>query len=338
VFLEYSTFVWEFIVTQEYLRQFSCVVANASGEGLEFNQFKVQFTIRRGDFQTPNSCDVRIFNLSDKTANMIGQNEYTQLAISAGYEGNFALIFRGTIKQFRLGRINQLDSYVDITAADGDEAYNFAPVIQSVPAGNNQASLADVLFGAISKNFPITKGYLPNLPSNQLIRGRVMYGLCRDEYRDFAWTNNCKWSIQDGAVTMIPYTSYIANTGEVPIISVSTGLIGVPEQTQQGISIRTLLNPNYKIGQLVQLTAGVNTFRRSLDLKSLVPNQLTAEQVQTSADGLYYIMIANHSGDTRGTDWYTTMTCLSVDSTITSNHALNALIAGSAESIQRYGQ
>lgn len=324
-------------MAQEYLRQFSCVVAKASGEGLEFNQFKVHFTTRRGDFQTPNSADVRLFNLSDQTAKKIAQNEFTQLSISAGYEGNFALIFQGTIKQFRLGRINQLDSYVDITAADGDRAYNFASVLVSIPAGNGQKTIADVLLGAMSK-YGVTQGYLPTLPSNGLIRGRVLYGMVRDEYRDFAWTNNCKWSIQDGAVTVIPYTSYIANSGSIPIISVSTGLIGVPEQTQQGISIRTLLNPTYKIGQLIQLTAGVNTFRRSLDLPSQAQNQTTALQAQTSADGLYYVMVATHSGDTRGDEWYTNLICLSVDSTITSQDSLSALVAGTADSILRYGQ
>jgi hypothetical protein len=323
-------------MTQQYLRQFSCVVASSSGQGLEFNQFKVEFTIKRGDFQTPNSCDVRIYNLSDKTANLIGQKEYTQLAISAGYEGNFALIFQGTIKQFRLGRINQLDSYVDITAADGDEAYNFAPILTSVPSGTNQTGLAGILLGAMSK-YGVTTNYAPTLPSNQLIRGRVMYGMCRDEYRDFAWTNNCKFSLQDNKVTLIPYVSYIAG-GQIPVISVSTGLIGVPEQTQQGINIRTLLNPTYKIGQLIQLTSGVNTFRRSLDLPSTVSNQATALQVQTSADGLYYVMVANHKGNTRGNDWYTDMVCLSVDSTITSADALKALVAGNAASVLRYGQ
>jgi hypothetical protein len=324
-------------MTEQYLRKFSCVVARSSGEGLEFADFKVEFSVRRGDFQTPNSCDVRIFNLSDKTANLIGQKEFTQLSLSAGYEGNISLLFQGTIKQFRLGRINQLDSYVDITAADGDEAYNFAPVLTSIPAGTKQAGIADVLMSAMKK-FGVTQGYLPALPSNQLIRGRVMYGMCRDEYRDFSWQNNCKWSIQDNAVTMIPYTSYIASGGAVPIISVSTGLIGVPEQTQQGISIRTLLNPKYKIGQLIQLTAGVNTFRRSLDLPSQVQNQQTALQVQTSADGLYYVMVANHKGDTRGNEWYTEMVCLSVDATLTSIDPAKALIAQNADTVSRYGQ
>lgn len=330
-------------MTTQYLRQLSCVVANEAGEGIEFGNFHVQFQTRRGDFQTPNSCDVRIFNLAPATANKISGLEFTQLQVSVGYAGTGGvpsapiLIFRGTIKQFRKGRVNQLDSYVDITAADGDEAYNFAPVFVSVPASNSQSGIQAALLQAMQP-YGVTQGYLPNLPQSGLVRGRVLFGMCRDEYRDFAWTNNCKWSIQDGASTLIPYTSYVATGTAIPIISVSTGLIGVPEQTQQGITIKTLMNPAFKVGQLVQLTAGVNTFRRSLDINAQSDNQALALQVQTSADGLYYVMTANHTGDTRGQSWYTDLTCLSVDSTITQEDTLSVLVAQSAGSISRYGQ
>jgi hypothetical protein len=36
------------------------------------------------------------------------------------------MILRRVIAQARIGRENQTDSYVDFTAADGDEAYNFS--------------------------------------------------------------------------------------------------------------------------------------------------------------------------------------------------------------------
>jgi hypothetical protein len=76
--------------------------------------------------QTPNSADVRIYNVADSTAERI-KNEFTQVVIQAGYQANFGLVFRGTIKQIRKGREDAKDTYVDITAADGDAAYNFSP-------------------------------------------------------------------------------------------------------------------------------------------------------------------------------------------------------------------
>src|SRR5258708_3844941 len=104
-------------MSDQYDRQLSVIVATDSGPGKEFSDFRCKFQVRRGDFQTPNSCDLRIYNLSKATQNLIGGKEFTQVSIKAGYPGNFGLIFKGSIKQFRKGRVDQKDSYVEITAA-----------------------------------------------------------------------------------------------------------------------------------------------------------------------------------------------------------------------------
>jgi hypothetical protein len=328
--------------SQQYLRQLSVVVAKADGEGLEFQDFRCVFQIRRGDYQTPNSCDVRIWNLSTHTQNTIAQKEFTTLSISAGYQGSFGLIFQGSIKQFRKGRVDQKDSYVDITAADGDEAFNFAPVFQSASAGTEPSAIARLLLQAFQGhgfNQQITAGYQPNFSQNGCIRGRVFYGMARDELRDFAWAQNCKWSIQDGALTFIPFTSYIPSS-QVPVISPSSGLIGVPEQTQQGVKVRVLLNPNMKVGQTIKIedtTINQLRFGLSADKATQINNSnANAFLNTTNASGLYYVMVANHTGDSRGNDWYTDMVCLAVDATIPPDSAPDALFSLGAQSIPRY--
>jgi hypothetical protein len=329
-------------MTQQYLRQISLVVADATGNGFDFSTFWVSFNVRRGDNQTPNSLDVRIYNVKPETINLISQNEFSRVSLSAGYPDNTGLLFQGNIKQFRSGRVNQLDSYVDITAADSDQAYNYAYVSQTVPnPGPKPSSIAAAIQGSLAKfSGPqaITKGYAPIFVPNTCVRGRVLYGMARDEARDFAAQNNCKWSLQDGALTFIPWNSYIPS-GDVPNISVSTGLLGVPEQTQQGIEIQTLLNPTYKVGQLIKLDSNINKFRFGLDSTSQINNLALSLQNQTNQQGLYYVMVANHSGDTRGEDWTTHMTCLSVDATLVDKEQANALYftLPSESVIQRYG-
>jgi hypothetical protein len=155
----------------------------------------------------------------------------------------------------------------------------------------------------------------------------VFCGLVKDEMRKFAWSQKCKWSIQDGQLTMIPLASYIP-TPAVPIVSPNTGLIGVPEQAQDGIRMRTLLNAGYKIGQCVKLeSAAINQYRYGLDTESAKINQNIAGQNKINSDGLYYVMVANHVGDTRGEDWYTDMICLAVDATFITTEAANTLTA-----------
>lgn len=320
--------------TSQFGRDISCVVAAATGNGLEFKDFRVVFNVHRGDFQTPNTCDIRIYNLSDQTANLIAQKEYTNISLKAGYVGNTGLIFKGDIKQFRKGRENALDSYVDITAADGDEAYNFAPISVSLKAGTPASGIASALANAMAAK-GVTQGYTPNFPAgNGAIRGRVLYGMTRDEIRDFAWANGCSWSIQDGQFVLIPLTSYIP--GNVPLISAQSGLVGVPEQTQSGIHLKVLLNPNIRVGQTIKLDGTVNLLRYGLDTDAVTGNLRLQNAIKTNAQGLYYVMVANHSGDTRGTPWYTDLTCLAVDATVPMGDSLNALSVLGASSIPRY--
>ncbi len=314
-------------VTQ-YGRVLSVVVSTDDGTGIDFAEFRCVFTVLRGDYQTPNTCDVRIYNLSTSTTNLIKGQEFTRLSIAAGYPGNSAQIFTGSITQVRSGRQDQKDSWVDITAADGDKAYNFAYVAQPVPAGSQPGTVADLLLGAMQRVDPtVTGATQPTWDKNGYIRGRVLNGPVRHEARQFARTKQCAWSLQDNALTWIPLGAYIPS-GEVPVISPTTGLIGVPEQTTQGLRVRTLLNPVFKIGTRIKLDSNaINQYRYSTSPADLANNQATKLQISTAADGIYYVMVANHHGDSRGNDWYTDLMCLAVNATVTNQYTAQQLVA-----------
>lgn len=321
--------VGDLLSTLQYLRKISVIVATAAGEGLDFADFRVSFQVRRGDRQTPNSCDIRILNLSDATAKKIGTKEFTQISLKAGYEGNFGVIFQGQIKQVRKGRIDQKTTYVDITAADGDSAYHFATISLSLAANFPPVDGLLGMIQSLAQAGIQQPAKTPQISSNKRVRGRVFYGVTRDELRDFCNANDMKWSIQDGVLTLIPMTGYLP--APIPVISPSSGLIGVPEQTQNGIEMRVLLNPQIKIGQLVKLdSSDINLLRLGLDSGSQSNNLALQQQVKTNADGLYYVMVANHSGDTRGAGWYTDMVCLAVDATITQSTAPDSSLPANA--------
>ncbi len=319
-------------MTEQYLRNISLIVANKNGQGIELGSFRVVFETRRGDTQTPNTCDVRIYNLAANTANQLkarGIAEFTQLVLRVSYSTDpLAQIFYGSIKQVRSGREDQLNSYVAITAADGDEAYNFAPAAFTLAAGSTQQTAVTTLIQAMAKAAAgspagggssgqvIGQGYTPQMSPNQFIRGRVYYGSCKKEMRQLARSADCNWSIQDGLVVIIPHISYIPSPSI--IISPSTGLIGVPEQTQNGLELTTLLNPNIKIGHTIKLqSTDINQLRYGLDNQSVATNlNLQQGAAQENPDGLYYVMRVEHSGDTRGNQWYSHLVCLAVNATI----------------------
>ena len=131
-------------MTQQYLRQLSLIVADNTGKGLELGEFRVVFRVQRGDIQTPNTAEIRVFNLAPNTAKLIGEKEFTQVALQAGY-GQLGLIFYGSIKQVRDGRDDPLDTHVDISAADGDEVYNYSFINMTLAKGSTATSAAQAL-------------------------------------------------------------------------------------------------------------------------------------------------------------------------------------------------
>ena len=314
-------------MTVQYLRKVSVVIASET-QRWDFAQFRCKFQIRKGDQQTPNACDVRIYNLDVPTANTLAPttSEFQTLTISAGYEGNYAEIFSGTIAQVRIGRESQLDTYVDVTAADGDHAYSFAAV-SAAQAAVNPAGIAQLLQNAM-KIYGVNAPAVPQFIQDKVVdsqRGYSAYGTVKDEMRLLADNGDFYWSIQNGNPTYVSQTE--APTTEAIVVGPNSGLIGTPEQTENGIVFRTLLNANIKVCSLVQLNATINRLRYGVDTMSQANNVNTAKQNNINANGLYYVMNCSHDGDTRGTEWYTSATCLAIDSQLANVDLTGALIA-----------
>ena len=115
----------------------------------------------------------------------------------------------------------------------------------------------------------------------------------------------------------MPLTGYVPGTAIV--LNAATGMVGFPQQTPGGITVRSLLNPKIKIGGLVQIdnkainqgvssAAGANLYPASGRLEAL-PGYLA----KISSDGFYKVLVQEYSGDTRGQEWYSDLTCLAVD-------------------------
>lgn len=296
--------------TEQWIRKASLIVGTE--DALDLSELRFIFRIKRGDTQTPNTLRVRVYNVSEQTA-LRTMKEFTRVVLQAGYEGNYGIIFDGTIIQVRIGRENQTDTYVDILAADGDSAYNFGFVNTTLAAG---ATMQDVVDASVKAMEPkgVTKGYMAFLSERRLPRGKVMFGLAREYLAGVARTTQSVWSIQDGKAVMWPETSY--NPGDIPEISPSTGLVGLPEQTSNGVTARMLLNPSVKIGTLIRLKSdAVQMYEFNPEITQQQENAFIAEQNALQAQGFYYVMLAEHWGDTRGNDWYTEVVCLAADVT-----------------------
>jgi hypothetical protein len=276
------------------------------------------FKTKLADEQSPNTLYVRVYNLSDSTVKTI-QKEFTTITLQAGYEtGNFGVIFQGTIKQIATGRERNVDSYLDIWAADSDEFYNFAVISLSLKSGQTPQQVINAIQSAPSVNGVDTLPFASDASgliagagagtAQALSRGKVLFGMTRDYARDWANKYGYRWSMQNGQFVVVPITGY--RPGEAVVLSSTTGLIGVPEATNDGVKARALLNPLIRIGGLVQIQqSDIN----QITLQQQGLQYSPAVATVTTAQGFYRVLVAEFEGDTRGNPWYVDIVCLAVD-------------------------
>jgi hypothetical protein len=257
---------------------------------------------------TPNVADIRVYNLDEKTALQI-RKEFTRVTLQAGYEGNFGVIFQGNIKQVIIGRESATDTFIDIVAGDGDRAYNFAIINATLAKGSTQTDQINAAATAMGPK-GVTAGHLGEQSTQQLPRGKVMYGNARGYLRDVAQNSQSSWSIQDEKITFVKKKSYLP--GERVVLTSKTGMIGTPQQTNEGVNVKCLLNPNIKIASRVQIdNASIARFKINLS----IPNSAANIPAPLTADGVYYVLVVEHTGDTRGIEWYSNLICLNIDVT-----------------------
>lgn len=293
-------------MTQQWIRRVSLVVGTATGKGLDLSALRVKFTIWSATTQSPKHTIIRVYNVSDATAKSV-QEEFKQVFLQAGYDDNFGLIFSGAIKQVREGRESATDTFIDLIAADGDEAYNWSVVNTTLAAGWSQTDFHRAVLQSMAQ-YGIAAGFSPAFAPTQLPRGKVMYGMARDHMRQLAGSAGSHWAVQDGQLNMVPINGFVP--GEAVVLTAATGMVGMPIQTVDGIIVKCLLNPNIKPGSRIKIdNASVQKASLSVDYKA------TNYFPSLDNDGFYKVFAMSQTGDTRGQDFYTEMICKGVNGT-----------------------
>jgi hypothetical protein len=307
----------------QYKRHFQLIVADQNGNGLDLSQLHCKFSVKRSSNQTPNCADIRVYNLKAETASAIQQalapalnkngillHSGGQVIIQGGYDSNYGVVFKGNIKQIILGRESATDTFMDLNCGDGDLAYNYAVVNSSVAAGSSMAQQFNQIAAPMTN---LGVGQLQNQPSFQptvLPRGKTLWGNSKDYLRTFAQQNGLTWSIQDKKIKFIPQKGYAK--GASVILTSKTGMIGTPEQTNIGVNAVCLMNPLINPGRTIKID-NASVAKLKIDLGN--PNDPVNLAPPLTADGVYYVLVIEQTGDNRGIDWYSKLVCCTTSAT-----------------------
>jgi hypothetical protein len=261
---------------------------------------RMVFKVRQAQAMTPNSAIIRVYNLAQSTVNNVIQ-EFNNVVLQAGYvTGHYGIIFSGTIKQYKRGRESATDTYLDIFAADGDIAHNLAmsnATYDTLGPGFKFEDIHRRLAADQQAAEPgLNLGPPPTgLPSTVFPRERVLYGMTQDEIRDFCRSTNNTWWIQNGTILVDQPDNYLPGTAVV--LNAQTGMIGMPEDTQQGIMVTSLINPAIQVGGQIKLdNASINQFAAPLTAggaAGAIQGQPETALTYNIDDSNYYASIQN---------------------------------------------
>jgi hypothetical protein len=292
---------------QQYKRHFSLVVSNSNFNGLDLSALRCKFSVKRSSNMTPNCADIRVYNLDQNTALLI-KKQFTKVVMQGGYDSNFGVIFRGNIKQVILGRESATDTFIDLNCGDGDLAYNYAIVNSTLAGGSSQASQFNQISQPMAQLGVTPVQNQPAFSAAVLPRGKTMWGNSRDYLRNFAAQNGLTWSMQHEQIQFIQQKGYAP--GISVVLTSKTGMIGTPQQTSIGVNVVCLMNPLINPGRTIKIdNASVQALK--IDLGN--PNDPVNLAPPLTADGVYYVLVVEQSGDNRGIDWYSKLICCTVN-------------------------
>lgn len=236
-------------MTRQYLRK---VIATFTGKGgeLKVEDLRMEFLVTKNISASQNKAAIKIYNLKQGNRTKI-KEEFDAVKIEAGYQGtigakgNVGIIFSGQIRTV-LHHRNETDIITTVECGDGDKAARTGAISKSFPKGTKPKEMLEEL---ITKMPGVEKGEwkgVDDLPA--YTRPVVMCGACSKELNKIARTHKLHWSIQDGALEIVPGDGYIDDN---VVISPESGMLSVPSITDNGIRVKTLLNPQLRINRTI---------------------------------------------------------------------------------------
>jgi hypothetical protein len=310
----------------QFGRLANLIVANAKlGTARDISELHFTFKVIQCDNDTPNTMVVRIYNLSAETQSLI-LTQFEQIALQVGYEGTgLDMIFSGDIKYFRKGKENATDRFLEITAADNDLGFNYGFMQTTLGPGSTPNQVITAAAEAMGTKADSNAVNLQSF-GGVFPRGKVMFGLARiylDQQAATANAAGARWFVDNGVLKFVSNTGYLP--GEAVVLTPATGLLGIPEATIDGIEAKCLMNGKLKVGTSVQLesaqittTSTTAAAQAALLGPGMIPLPSRTNSFQTIARptpglGTYRVVVLNHTGDTRGVEWYSDIICLTID-------------------------
>lgn len=254
----------------------------------EITGLKCEFSVAKSLKKEPNTCTIKVYNLSDQTRESISNPKKVSVLLEAGYGDAVSQIFKGELRS-ATSEVDGPNIVTTLTSGDGEKAIQKArlniPVGAKTPPGTVLQKIADAL-----KKEGIGLGNTAAAVAKLEAKGYVLYpvstvvsGKTSQIMTDFCRSAGLEWSIQDGRLQIFDLGKSLDD--KPLILRADTGLIGSPSVDSDGVV-------NATVFMIPEVRPGMRVVFDSRFVK-----------------GLYRIKHADYSGDTYGDDWTIKLAC-----------------------------
>jgi len=269
------------------------VIVSVEGQiGVSISNLRVVFHVKKNSTADFNTARVSIYNLSENTRNKIKELG-NQIVVKAGYtqDAGEQVLFVGDISM-SYNEIVKPETIITFEASDGEKKTHQLKLSVSYKAGTGAIQ---ILKDVISKSaFPLKAFNWSTVTDKYYNRGFAFAGSAKVLLNNVCDYLGLEWSIQNNEIKLVK--SGASDGAQVVYLTPGTGLIGSPSRLRdvgtkskkdkniEGWKLDCLLQPMLEPGGVVKV--------KSADIP----------------EGLYRIIDVEHSGDTHGTEWKSTLT------------------------------
>ena len=209
--------------------------------------FKIDFTVTKTLGSKQNSGTVTIWNASKSNRSKMGE-EFTRLQLEVGYaDAGLSLLMEADIRDVSHDKSSP-DISSEISFGDGDKGVNKGAVSKTFPAGSTPKQVFDHLVREMPGLKPGKVQGLDDLPVYR--RPVSVYGWASRELDTLGRENKFYWNIDRNKVNAVRNDEHL---GQCAVISKETGMIGVPEETDKGVKVKALIEPDVAPGYMIKV-------------------------------------------------------------------------------------
>ncbi len=202
-------------------------------------------------------CKLRVYGLREDVMNQLTTigvantaiKAKNEIVLSAGDEPDgMSEVFRGTI----------YDAWADYSGAP-DVAFNIdayaglVAAVKPVPVTQFKgATEVAIIMSGLAGQMGLE---LENNGVSGTLSNVYLMGTTLTKVREVALAVGFNWAIERGILAIWPATG--SRSGDIPIVSSETGMVGYPTLSSKGMTVKMMYNPNLRIGGDIEVKSSI---------------------------------------------------------------------------------